>query len=432
MAASVPNSLQAPCLELSYGRVSVVQVTQDTVSSELSGRLRAEMVDQLQARGSIRSTEVAAAFAKVPREKFAPEASLSAAYSAMDVVITKRNADGKATSSVSAPWLQAEMLEAARLMPGARVLEVGSGGYNAALIAALVGPEGLVVTVDIDPFVTERAVRFLAETGYPQVKVVLGDAEHAAQEFAPFDAILVTVGAWDCPWGPLLAPGGRMVVPLRFSGITRSITFIRDGGRFVGLDPTVCGFVPMQGSGAHREQMAALTDGAVTLTIDGGPDLDTAALDQVLAGDRTELWTGVVVGGCEPFDTLHLWLATVDDTFGVIWRDPDRASDLVRPAVRWFCPALIMSDSFAYLTIRDGPRGQESEKPRHEFGVYGHGRSGAELAQRLLTHVRTWDRDRRKGPGPGFTLYPAGAAVPNPTMGRIFPKRHTQLVMAWT
>jgi protein-L-isoaspartate O-methyltransferase len=44
------------------------------------------------------------------------------------------------------------------------VLEVGSGGYNAALIAEIVGPEGAVVTVDINPWVTERASRFLAET----------------------------------------------------------------------------------------------------------------------------------------------------------------------------------------------------------------------------------------------------------------------------
>ncbi|WP_433435404.1 methyltransferase, FxLD system [Nonomuraea sp. CA-141351] len=410
---------------------NVERVTTNTLLSASPDRLRADTVAQLKERGSIRSPEVAEAFARVPREKFAPEASsLSAAYSAMDIVITKRNAAGKATSSVSAPWLQAEMLEAARLAPGARVLEIGSGGYNAALIAEIAGPEGLVVTVDIDPFVTERATRFLPETGYPQVKVVLGDAEHAAEEHGPYDAILVTVGAWDCPWGHLLAPGGRMVVPLRFCGITRSITFIREGDRFVGLNPTVCGFVPMQGAGAHQEQVAALADGAVTLTIDAGPALNTSALDLALADDPTEVWTGVVVVSTEPFGTLHLWLATVDDTFGLIWRDPDRDSDVVKPAVRWFCPALVTPDSFAYLTVRE--RDCKSERlHHHEFGVHGHGRHGAEPAHRLLTHVQTWDRDRRHGHGPDFTLYPADTAMPVPAIGRIFPKRHTQMVIAW-
>jgi protein-L-isoaspartate(D-aspartate) O-methyltransferase len=44
-----------------------------------------------------------------------------------------------------------------------RVLEIGSGGYNAALIAELVGPDGEVTTVDIDPFVVDRAQRYLAD-----------------------------------------------------------------------------------------------------------------------------------------------------------------------------------------------------------------------------------------------------------------------------
>ncbi|GAA4507974.1 hypothetical protein GCM10023191_067170 [Actinoallomurus oryzae] len=406
-------------------------MTADTVSFESSERLRADLVTTLRKRGSLRSPAVAAAFAKVPREKFAPEAPLSAAYSAYDVIVTERDAAGEAISSVSAPWLQAEMLEAARLKPGARVLEIGSGGYNAALIAEVVGTEGSVVTVDIDPFVTERAARFLAQTGHPHVKVILGDAEHAAGEYGPYDAILVTAGAWDCPWGHLLAPGGRMVVPLCFASITRSITFVREGDRFIGHDPTVCGFVPIQGAGAHAEQAAVLAEGAVKLTIDGGPALDIAALDRALTDIRTELWTTVTVGSGKPFDTLHLWLATVTDAFGWIWPNPDCDCDLISPAVRWFCPALITPDSFAYLTVRDAHSTDEAKERRHQFGVYGHGRRGAELAQQLADQVATWDRDRRNGPGPGFTLYPADAAVPAPAVGRIFAKRRTQLVMSW-
>lgn len=80
-----------------------------------------------------------------------------------DVVVTRRDEHGKAISSVSAPWLQAVMLEEAGLGPGQRVLEIlGSGGYNAALMAELVGPTGEVTTVDIDPHVTARARRFLS------------------------------------------------------------------------------------------------------------------------------------------------------------------------------------------------------------------------------------------------------------------------------
>ncbi|MEU6429712.1 methyltransferase, FxLD system [Microbispora sp. NPDC046973] len=404
----------------------------DARSPKSADRLRADLVTALREHGSIRSLEVAAAFEKVPRERFAPEAPLDAAYSVWDVVVTKRDPDGKATSSISAPWLQAEMLEAARLTRGTRVLEIGSGGYNAALIAEIVGPDGFVVTVDIDPWVTERAARFLADTGYPQVKVVLGDAEHAANEYGPFDAILVTAGAWDCPWGRLLAPEGRMVVPLRFATITRSITFVHDGDRLRGLDPTVCGFIPMQGAGAYKDQEAVLADGAVKLTIEGGPGLDVDALGWALVEPRTELWTGVEVGRGEPFDTLNLWLATVEDRFGMIWQDPERDRDLVQTAVRWYCPALITRDSFAYLTIRNVHRPDETVAAGYELGVYGHGCRGAELAQQLREQIKVWDREWRHHHEPTFSLYPAETAVPKPEVGRIFPKRHTQLVMAWT
>ncbi|WP_084259686.1 methyltransferase, FxLD system [Microtetraspora malaysiensis] len=410
-------------------------MTADTLPSESPERLRAAMVTTLTEQGYIRSPEVQAAFAAVPRERFAPEASLTAAYSPQDVVITKRDTTGRATSSVSAPWLQAEMLEAARLFRGARVLEVGSGGYNAALIAEIVGPEGLVVTVDIDPYVTERAERFLAETGYPQVKVVLGDAEHAAEEHAPeggYDAIIVTVGAWDCPWRHLLAKSGRMIIPLRFSTITRSFTFVHDGDRLRGLDPTVCGFVAIQGAGAHLNQEAVLADGAVTLTVEGGPTVDVAALDQALMGERAQLWTGVTIARGEPFDSMHLRIATVDDRFGMIWRNPDRGGDLVDLAMRWFCPVLVTPNSFAYLTLRDVSRDEEAGERRWEFGVYGHGPSRTELSRQLCDHVQSWDRDWRDHSGPDFSLYPADATVPEPADGRIFRKHHTQLVMAWT
>ncbi|MFC5828080.1 methyltransferase, FxLD system [Nonomuraea insulae] len=404
----------------------------ETVTSESAQQLRSAMVAALLEQGSIRRPEVAAAFLKVPREVFGPEAtSLKAVYAVYEVIRTRFNDRGRATSSVSAPWLQAQMIEAARIGPGDRVLEIGSGGYNAAVISEIVGPEGHVVTVDIDPWVCERATRFLAGTGYTQVQVVLGDAEHAVNDLGPFDAILVTVGVWDCPWAGLLAPGGRLVVPLIFKSTTRSITFVQEGDRLVGHDPTVCGFVPLQGEGAHRSQEAELAGGAVSLTIDGGAELDEAALNRALEADRTELWTGVTVDSHESFETLNLWIVTEDDLFGHIYRDPASECALVRTAARWFCPALIAPDSFAYLTAREAHRDDQSGKVRHEFGIYGHGPQGADLADRLHEHVLTWDRDWRHRSGPCFTLYPVDAAIPEPAVGRVFRKRHTQLLMQW-
>jgi protein-L-isoaspartate(D-aspartate) O-methyltransferase len=95
-----------------------------------------------------------------------------------------------------------------------RVLEIGSGGCNAALLAELVGPAGQVTTADIDPEVTGRARAFLAEAGYRQVNIVLADGEAGVAAFAPYDRIIVTAGALRRHW-----PGSACWPPTPATGI---------------------------------------------------------------------------------------------------------------------------------------------------------------------------------------------------------------------
>src|SRR5689334_16945340 len=107
------------------------------------------MVSDLRELGGLRSESVVAAVGKVPRHMFAPEDSVEQAYAVKTVLWTKRDERGVPISMISAVDIQVLMLEQAQLGPGLRVLEIGSGGYNAALIAELVGPSGEVTTVDI-------------------------------------------------------------------------------------------------------------------------------------------------------------------------------------------------------------------------------------------------------------------------------------------
>jgi protein-L-isoaspartate(D-aspartate) O-methyltransferase len=158
--------------------------------------LRATMVNELREQDAIASEPVAAAFAAVPRHLFAPDATPQAAYAPHGTVIVKRDAQGATLSVMSAAHLQAVMLEQAGIEPGMRVLEVGSGGYNAALIQELVGEDGVVTTVDIDPDVVDRARACLASAGYDRVNVVLGDAEVGVPDGAPYDRIIITAAAW--------------------------------------------------------------------------------------------------------------------------------------------------------------------------------------------------------------------------------------------
>ena len=121
--------------------------------------LRAAMVDGIAGRhealGLVLSADVRRALLTVPRHLFAEgDADMEGAY-ADQAIVTKRDERGVSVSSVSAPWLQAMMIGQAGVGPGMRVLEIGSGGYNAALLREIVGDGGQVTTVDIDSEVAE-------------------------------------------------------------------------------------------------------------------------------------------------------------------------------------------------------------------------------------------------------------------------------------
>ncbi|MGH3801261.1 MAG: methyltransferase domain-containing protein, partial [Pseudonocardiaceae bacterium] len=195
-------------------------------SGQDADELRGAMVDEVivdREWVGVVPPEVEAALRTVPRHLFAPEVPLEQAYADRSIV-TKRTESGNPISSVTAPSTQAMMLGQLQVQPGQRVLEIGSGGYNAALLRELVGPGGSVTTLDIDQEIVDRARACLATAGYRDVRVVCADGEFGAAEYGPFDRIIVTAGTWDIPsaWVEQLAEGGRLVVPLRTKGLNLS------------------------------------------------------------------------------------------------------------------------------------------------------------------------------------------------------------------
>jgi len=156
----------------------MIQTVDTTAGPDPATEIRNALSDKLLSTGMITSPVVERAFRTVPRHRFVPEGTpLEVAYNADDSVAIKRDTDGVIISSISAPFIQARMIEQAGLGPGMRVIEIGSGGCNAALLAEVVGPFGLVVSIDIDPEVTDRARMLLEQTGYgDRVRVVQADA----------------------------------------------------------------------------------------------------------------------------------------------------------------------------------------------------------------------------------------------------------------
>src|SRR6266567_3379122 len=111
--------------------------------------LHAALVDHLQAIGVLTQPRVISAFQAVPRHLFLPGVPVEEAY--LDDAIPTKMARGRAISSSSQPAIMAIMLEQLGVEPGQRVLEIGAGtGYNAALLAHIVGAGGAVVSIDID------------------------------------------------------------------------------------------------------------------------------------------------------------------------------------------------------------------------------------------------------------------------------------------
>lgn len=389
-------------------------MTQEAVVTSQAPELRTAMVEQLLANGSLTSARLSAAMREVPRHLFTPGADLMTAYAVDEIVRYRTDAHGVCLSSVSAAWIQAEMIEAAGIEDGMRVLEVGSGGYNAALLRKLVGPTGQVVSVDIDPEAIERAAAGLAAAGIGGVELVLADAEDGVPAFAPYDRIIVTVSAWEVPraWVAQLAEDGRLVLPLVMRGQQRVIVFERDGAELASRSMIYGGFVPMQGAGAYRAYALGFED-ATTLHFDEGEPEDADKLARVLDSVPVTVASGVTVAGQEPYDSLQLYLtAVLPSTASLVFASPGAGRGLPDPQAG-FPVCVCGGGTIAYMTMRQCGRGDAA---RFEFLACGLGPDAADTAAHLCDLVREWDRAlRAQRVQPQVTVaFTAHAAVPGP------------------
>src|SRR5512142_2896736 len=116
------------------------------MSEETVAELQQKLIETLKKSGALKSAVVEQAFLAVPRHLFLPNEPLERAYADIAIAV-KRGEEGEWTSSSSQPAIMAIMLEQLDPRPGQRVLEIGAGtGFNAALLAHLVGPTGQVVS----------------------------------------------------------------------------------------------------------------------------------------------------------------------------------------------------------------------------------------------------------------------------------------------
>jgi protein-L-isoaspartate(D-aspartate) O-methyltransferase len=183
--------------------------TTSTDGDDREAERRERMVERQLRRRGITDERVLAAMAEVPRERFVPEEVRSAAYRDGALGI----GEGQ---TMSQPWVVACMTELLELTGDEIVLEVGTGsGYGAAVLSRCCRE---VVTIERHRSLAERARETLAELGYHNVEVRVGDGTRGAPDRAPFGGISVTAAAFGAPPPELhaqVAPGAALVCPVR-------------------------------------------------------------------------------------------------------------------------------------------------------------------------------------------------------------------------
>ncbi len=207
---------------------------------------RREMIEQdIRGRG-VRDRAVLDVMGKIPRQAFVDSSYRSKAYEDHPLPI----GEGQ---TISQPYVVALMTEALRLKRSDRVLEIGTGsGYQAAVLAGIVEQ---VYSIEIRKPLAGRAEKTLADLGYRNVKVRFGDGYFGWEEFAPFDAIIITAAANHIPPQLIkqLKEGGRLIVPLGSTVYFQTLTLVtKRGGQLDVEQLCPVSFVPMTGEMQKR------------------------------------------------------------------------------------------------------------------------------------------------------------------------------------
>ena len=145
--------------------------------------------------------------------------------------IQKRKRGVGKEATISCPHSYPLFYEPLGLDRGHRLLEVGLGsGYGAAVAREVVGPEGLVVSIEIDPFTFEFGRKNLENRGYHDIILVNDDGSLGYPAKSPYDRISITAACLDVP-PPLIEQlkiGGRLISPVIEDGI-QNLVLIEKG-----------------------------------------------------------------------------------------------------------------------------------------------------------------------------------------------------------
>lgn len=172
---------------------------------------RRAKVAWLMAEGLLTSERLRRALLRVPRERFIPRRYRDYAYREVPLPLPGEQ------STISCPHSYPLFYEPLGLNRGHRFLEIGLGsGYGSAVAREVVGREGLVVSVEVDPITFAFGRSNLERSGYRDIVLFNRDGRRGAPELAPYDRIALTVSVPEIPPALLeqLKEGGRLIAPV--------------------------------------------------------------------------------------------------------------------------------------------------------------------------------------------------------------------------
>jgi protein-L-isoaspartate(D-aspartate) O-methyltransferase len=207
---------------------------------------RESMVGRTIAARGVSDPGVLRAMRAVPRHLFVTDAYRDQAYADHPLPIGYGQ-------TISQPYIVAFMTELLKLQPDDRVLEIGTGsGYQAAVLAEIVDE---VYSIEIVPELASSAAERLEALGYTNITTRQGDGYFGWEEYAPYDAIIVTAAPDHLPQ-PLvgqLKADGYIVIPIGPAGGFQTLwRFAQEGGELRAENLGGVSFVPFTGAGIEE------------------------------------------------------------------------------------------------------------------------------------------------------------------------------------
>ena len=187
----------------------------------------------------INNTELLNAIEQTPRHLFVPAEHIAHAWSSRTLPI-------ECGGFVEGVDLAVRLLDAMKLKPSHRVLEIGTGsGFTAAIMGRLTER---VLTVDRYRTLVTLAQERMDKLALRNVIVRQADGSSGLQGEGTFDRILVTAAFANYPraYAEQLVSGGVMLAPIiGEDGIARMMRLTKSGSRFEREDMFETPYLPM-------------------------------------------------------------------------------------------------------------------------------------------------------------------------------------------